>query len=73
MDQMILESRFMQNIISKILKKIVKRKIGYDIDIQITELQVFNFDDKARIVLGATTDIPRDELNSILKGAISKI
>ena len=63
----------MQNIISKILKKIVKRKIGYDIDIQITELQVFNFDDKARIVLGATTDIPRDELNSILKGVISKI
>ncbi len=73
MDQMILESKFMQTIISKILKKIVKKKIGYDIDIQITELQVFNFDDKARIILGATTDIQRDELNNILKGVISKI
>lgn len=70
---MILESKFMQTIISKILKKIVKKKIGYDIDIQITELQVFNFDDKARIILGATTDIQRDELNNILKGVISKI
>ena len=73
MDQMILESKFMQTIISKILKKIVKKKIGYDIDIQITELQVFNFDDKARIILGATTDIQHDELNNILKGVISKI
>ena len=70
---MILESKFMQTIISKILKKIVKKKIGYDIDIRITELQVFNFDDKARIILGATTDIQHDELNNILKGVISKI
>lgn len=68
MDTMKISTKFMRGVIAKILKGIIKKKVGYDVDIQLDELMVTFDDTKAHIRINAAADISKDELTKAIKG-----
>jgi hypothetical protein len=66
MDEMSIKTGFMRGIISKIVTKFVTKKTGYDIKIEVDELDVKNFADKAVVRIALQGDINREDLKKIL-------
>lgn len=69
MDEMRITSAFLTGIISRVIKKTIKKKSGYDIDIQIKEFNVIFDDGNAAVHLEADGNLKKEELLNILKGA----
>lgn len=67
MDEMRIVSKFTRGIISKAVKMVVHKKMGYDVDIQLNELTTTITDGKAHLHLDIDADLERDELIKILK------
>lgn len=67
MDTMKISTKFMRGVVTKILKGIIKKKVGYDVDIQLDELMVTFDDTKAHIRINAAADISKDELTKAIK------
>ena len=67
MDKMILESEFVRGIISKLMKRAVKKKYGYDIDVNIDKVNATYANGKMNIQLGLSTELTKEELFKILK------
>lgn len=69
MDGMRIKSAFLTMIVSKVIKKAIKKKMGYDIDIQIKEFNVnFDNDGNAMVHLEADGSLRKEELLNIMKG-----
>ena len=69
MDEMKISSGFLTGILSKIVKKTIKKKFGRDIDVKLNELKVnFNNEGKATVHLSADASLEKNELLNILKG-----
>lgn len=69
MDEMKITSPFLTGIISKVIKKTIRKKSGYDIDIQIESFNVkFDNDGNATVHLSADGNLKKEELLNILKG-----
>lgn len=69
MDGMRIKSEFLTMIVSKVIKKAIKKKSGYDIDIQIKEFNVnFDNDGNATVRVEADGSLKKEELLNILKG-----
>ena len=66
MDEMNIVSKFMTGIVSKIIIKILKDKLGCDISIQLNEIKVKIDDGQAHIRLNAEADIDKSELIRIV-------
>lgn len=66
MDEMKIRSEFLKGIISKIIRKTIKRKTGYDIDFRLDDFKVVNSDEKARVFLSIEADISREQLVQII-------
>ena len=60
-------SKFITSVISKIVKGVLKKKLGYDVDIQLNEFNVTFNDGKAHVHLNADAELNKDELAKILK------
>lgn len=58
-------SKFTRGIISKALKMVIRKKTGYDIDIQLNEVTTTIVDGKTHLHVDA--EIGKDELINILK------
>lgn len=67
MDEMNIISKFMTGIVSKIVTKILKDKLGYRIPIQINEIKVkIDEGGQAHIRLNVEADIDKSELIKII-------
>lgn len=60
-------SAFTRNIVSKLIRRVIKKKSGYDVDIRLSEFRTTIIDGKTRIHLNVDAELDKDELNKILK------
>lgn len=67
MDEMRITTNFMRNMISKIVKAILRKKTGYDIDIQLNDVNAKFSDGKAHVHLNLDAELSSAELMKILK------
>lgn len=67
MDEMKIESKFMTGIVSKIAKKVVRNKLGCDMDIQLNGLRTTIIDEKTHVHLDLDIELTKEELNKLLK------
>lgn len=65
MDEMKIVSKFTRGIASKILKTVIHKKTGYEVDIQLNEITITISDGKTHLHVDA--EINKDELMKILK------
>lgn len=66
MDEMKISSKFMRNLVAKLVKRAVKKKVGYEVDIQLNELTVTVTDGTAHVHLNIDAEINKDEFTKIL-------
>lgn len=62
-------SKFTRTILSKLIKMLLKKKIGYDIDVQLNEFTATIIDGKAQVHINADAELEKDELIKMLKSA----
>lgn len=62
-----LESKFTTVLASKIAERIVRSKLGYDVDIQLNKLRTTMMEDKMHIELNVDLELTKDELDKLLK------
>lgn len=67
MDEVRIVSKFTRNVISKLLKMTLHKKLGYNIDIQINEINATITDGKTHVHLDVDVELDKDELMNILK------
>lgn len=67
MDEMRIVSKFTRGIISKALKVMVRKKSGYNVDIQVNEITTTINDGKTHLHVDVDAELERDELIKILK------
>ena len=69
MDHMIVRTKFMKNLIAKIVRRTIRKKVGYDVELDISDLEV-TFDDgtgKAIIHLNVNAMMDKEELKKMIK------
>ena len=69
MDEMKLQlcTLFMRNLVSKWIITAIKKKLGYDVDIQLNHLDINLVDGELRISTNVEAKIKNDDLIDILK------
>ena len=67
MDEVRIVSKFTRNVISKLLKMTLHKKLGYNIDIQLNEVNATITEGKTHIHLDVDVELDKDELMKILK------
>ena len=67
MDEMRIVSKFTRGIIYKAIKMVIRKKTGYNIDIQLNEAITTISDGKTHLHLDVDAELDKDELMSILK------
>lgn len=67
MDELKIKSKLLTNIVSKIIRSTVKKKLGYDIDIQLHELTATINDGKAHVYINAEGDVDVKEFKKFTK------
>lgn len=60
-------SKFTTNVISKLLKMVLRKKLGYNVDIQLNEIKTTINEGKTHIHLDVDAELDKDELTKILK------
>jgi len=67
MDEMRIESKFTTGIISKLIGMTVRKKLGYNVDIQLNEVRTTVIDGKTHVHLDVDAELSKEELNKLLK------
>lgn len=67
MDELKIKSKLLTNIVSKIIRSAVKKKLGYDIDIQLHEFTATINDEKAHVYINAEGDVDVNEFKKFTK------
>ena len=67
MDEMNIGTNFMKGIVSKVINKVLKKKLGYDVGIKLNDFNVKVTDKKAHVHLNIDAEMSQEELNKILK------
>lgn len=67
MDEMKIVSKFTTNAISKLVKMVLRKKLGYDVDIQLNEIKITITDGKTHVHLDVDAELDKEELLKILK------
>lgn len=60
-------SKFMKNLIAKLIKRVVKKKTGCEADICLNGLNVTVTDGTAHIHLSVDAEVNKDELTKVLR------
>ena len=60
-------SKFITNIISKLASALINKKFGYDIKLNLNEVNATIADGKTHVHLDIDADLEKDELVKILK------
>ena len=67
MDEMKIESDFMRRSASWLIEKVVRNKLGYDVEVQLNGLLVTVLDGKAHVHLDVDLDAGKEEVGKLLK------
>lgn len=67
MDVLKIKTKFMQNILSKIIETLIQKKTGYKIKIQLKDIDMTITEDNAHISLNAEADMSINELKKVAK------
>lgn len=67
MDEMKIVSKFTTNMISKLVKMVLRKKLGYNVDIQVNEIKTTITDGKTHVHLDVDAELEKEELMNILK------
>ena len=67
MDEMKIVSKFTTSMISKLLRMMLRKKLGYDVDIKLNEVTAKVDNGKTHIHLDVDAELEKDELTKILK------
>lgn len=62
-----LRTKFMRNIVSKLIAKFIYKKTGYKIDIQLDDLDVFAINGDTTIKLNMEAKIKSEEFNKFIE------
>ena len=72
MDVLKIKTKFIQNILSKIIETLIQKKTGYKIKIQLKDIDMTITEDNAHISLNAEADMNINELKKVTKIIESK-
>ena len=67
MDEMKITSKFTTNMITKLIKMVLSKKLGYNVDIQLNAINATIVDGKTHVHLDVDVELDKDELTKILK------
>ena len=67
MDELKITSKIMTKIISKGIAMVIKKKLGYNIDIQVHEIRATVNDGKVHVYLNAEGDVDINEFKKFTK------
>lgn len=67
MDEMKIVSGFTTTLVSKLLRFALRKKLGYDIHIQLNTLEATIKDGKTHVHIDADAEMDKDELAKVLK------
>ncbi len=67
MDEMRIESKFTTMIASKLAEKLVRDKLGYNVDIRLNRLRTTVMEEKMHVELNLDLELTKEELNKLLK------
>lgn len=62
-----LSTKFMRNLVAKLMSRFIRKRIGYKIDIQLNELNVSVINGKARIQTNVELELDNDEFKKLMK------
>lgn len=62
-----IESKFTTMIASKLAEKVVRDKLGYDVDIRLNRLRTTVMEEKMHVELNLDLELTKEELNKLLK------
>lgn len=62
-----IESKFTTGIVSRIARKAVRNKLGYDMDIQLNGMRTTVIEDKTHVHLDLDIELSKEELSKLLK------
>lgn len=65
-----LSTKFMRNIVAKLIKRLIRSKFGYDIDIRINEIEVSTVGDKIILHTSVDGEINKDDFASIVENVM---
>lgn len=63
-----IQSKFMTGLVSRIVKKVLRTKLGCEVDIQLNEFRTTVIDDKTHVHLDLDADLTKEELILALLG-----
>lgn len=64
-----LSTKFMRNIVSKLIALAIRKKYGYEVNIQLSGLDVSFVDGEAEIEVNAVVKLDKKEFMKIIKSA----
>lgn len=67
MDEMRLESKFTTMFASKFAERMIRNKLGYDVDIRLNRLRTTMLEDKMHVELNVDLELSKEELDRLLK------
>ncbi len=60
MDEMKIESKFTTGLVSKFVRRVVRNKLGYDVDIQLNGFRTTIIDEKTHVHLDVDLELSKD-------------
>ncbi len=66
MDEMKIGSKFTTGIISKLISMVIRKKFGYDIQLNLNEVNATIVDGKTHVHLDVDAELTKEELTKIL-------
>lgn len=65
--KLVLSTKFMRGIVTKIITKAILKKTGYSIDIQLNKVEVENVDGKVHLHMDVDAEVDAEEFVKMLK------
>ena len=66
MDAMNIKSKFLTGIISKVVSRVLRKKLGYDINVRVNEVETTVGEYRTRVHLNLDAEMSKDELVKLL-------
>lgn len=67
--KMILSTKFMRGIVTKIIAKAIFKKTGFDVNVQLNELKVETVDGKVCVHMDVDADVNKEDFVAIVKSS----
>ena len=62
-----LKSNFMKNIVAKLLARVIYKKFGYKVNIQLNDIDFWSIDGDTKIKLNVEAQMKSEEFNKLVK------